>query len=79
MSAPGTDQGPEGTTTSESGRTPATGDDLRPAAREARTDYVARFVPFAAGIAAVIIAAGRGRLNVRRADGGPGEGEGGWG
>lgn len=69
MSAPGTDQGPEGTTTSESGRTPTKGDDLRPAAREARTDYVGRFVPFAAGIAAVVIAAVLGLIIVLRADG----------
>jgi membrane-associated phospholipid phosphatase len=71
MSAPGTDQGPEGTTTSEAGRTAAKSDDLRPAAREARTEYVGRFVPFAAGIAAVIIAAVLGALIVLRSGGLP--------
>ncbi|HEU4757910.1 MAG TPA: phosphatase PAP2 family protein [Agromyces sp.] len=71
MSAPGTDQGPEGTTTSASGRTPEHGDDLRPGAREAREEYVARFVPFAAGIAAVVMAAVLGLVIVLRADGLP--------
>lgn len=71
MSAPGTDEGPEGTTTSESGRTPAKGDDLRPGARQARTEYVSRFVPFAAGIAAVVIAALLGLVIILRSSGLP--------
>ncbi len=71
MSAPGTETGPEGTTTTESGRTPAKGDDLRPGARQDRVEYVSRFVPFAAGIAAVIMAAVLGLIIVMRSSGLP--------
>ncbi|MBM7503948.1 phosphatase PAP2 family protein [Agromyces aurantiacus] len=71
MSAPGTDAGPPATPPSEGGAATKEGEDLRPVAREARTEYVGRFVPFAAGIAAVVMAAVLGLVIVMRAGGLP--------
>ncbi|MGR0220702.1 phosphatase PAP2 family protein [Agromyces sp. ZXT2-6] len=51
------------------GKAAARADDLRPEAREERTEYVGRFVPFAVGIASLIIAALLGVILMLRADG----------
>lgn len=51
------------------GRAAARADDLRPEAREERTEYVGRFAPIAVGIAAVVIAALLGIIIMLRADG----------
>lgn len=50
------------------GRAAARADDLRPEAREERTEYVGRFVPFAVGIVSLVIAALLGLIIVLRAD-----------
>lgn len=50
------------------GRAAARADDLRPEAREERTEYVARFVPFAVGVASLVIAALLGFILFLRAD-----------
>jgi membrane-associated phospholipid phosphatase len=50
------------------GRAAARADDLRPEAREERTEYVARFVPFAVGIALLVIAVLLGLILFLRAD-----------
>jgi membrane-associated phospholipid phosphatase len=50
------------------GRAAARADDLDPEAREERTEYVGRFVPFAVGIASLVIAALLGVILMLRAD-----------
>ncbi|MGR2753372.1 phosphatase PAP2 family protein [Agromyces arachidis] len=50
------------------GRAAARADQLHPEARAARTEYVGRFVPFVAGVAAVVIAALLGLVIMLRAD-----------
>jgi membrane-associated phospholipid phosphatase len=50
------------------GRAAARADELDPRAREARTEYVGRFVPLAVGITSVVIAALLGFILVLRAD-----------
>ncbi|HEX6953533.1 MAG TPA: phosphatase PAP2 family protein [Agromyces sp.] len=51
------------------GRAAARADELDPEAREERTEYVGRFVPFAVGVASIVIAALLGVILMLRADG----------
>ncbi|WP_430645281.1 phosphatase PAP2 family protein [Agromyces sp. GXS1127] len=60
------DEGPEDVT--ERGPVAATGERLEPEAREERTEHVGRFVPFAAGIASVVIAFVLGLVILLRAE-----------
>lgn len=50
------------------GQAAARADDLRPEAREERTEYVARFAPLAVGITSIVIAALLGLILMLRAD-----------
>lgn len=50
------------------GRAAARADELDPEAREERTEYVGRFVPFAVGVASLVIAALLGMILFLRAD-----------
>ncbi|MGR0321113.1 phosphatase PAP2 family protein [Agromyces sp. ZXT2-3] len=60
------DESPEEVT--ERGPQTATGESLEPEAREERTEHVGRFVPFAAGIASVVIAVVLGLIILLRAE-----------